>query len=323
MFNRRSQIGLYLLTLAWGCGGTNVADFVYGGGEPGMSLPEGGEIRHENVRMLGMPVQSWIMVYQFTRPSGDTWAPFPAPADGGSGQFGNCVDERNGEPTWPFTAIGSDAVYNNLSKVVLTGSGTPSTGLDIVETSPPNTVGNSTFRSYDFTYGGGAPGNPPGGFNGTITGAVSQADTDYSLDIGEGAPITYHFPAAYTAPLGIGGSAAVMITNNQDLDMTWTAPPNDYGSDGAQYLIDTYTNLTLFADPTNAANPAQFICFPYRGDDGHVTVPAAVISALPASGLIVNADMTHYMAARDAAGTNTHRFDLVAIYCNISTYQKQ
>ncbi|MBS1123430.1 MAG: hypothetical protein H6Q90_5658, partial [Deltaproteobacteria bacterium] len=44
---------------------------------------------------------------------------------------------------------------------------------------------------------------------------------------------------------------------------------------------------------------------------------------LPAGGLIVNSNMTHYMESREAAPGEQRRFDLVGIYCNISQYTKQ
>src|ERR1041385_4136635 len=71
-----------------------------GSGYPGHSLPEGGEIRHENVRIFGK-TETWIMVYQYTGPSILMTAPFPLPEANGKGQFGNCVDERQ-VVTWPF-----------------------------------------------------------------------------------------------------------------------------------------------------------------------------------------------------------------------------
>jgi len=79
--------------------------------------------------------------------------------------------------------------------------------------------------------------------------------------------------------------------------------------------------FTLFADPTSTTNPPQFICFP--DVDGHQVIPAAVINAIPDSGLIVNADLSHYMESREAAPGEQRRFDLVSIYCNISAYSKQ
>jgi hypothetical protein len=314
----RWSFGLILFSAA--CGGTDVKDFPYGGGQPGVLLPEGGEIRHENVRILGFPEQTWIQVYQYTAGASVPTAPFAAPADHGNGPFGNCVDERSGSPTWPFHPI-TGATYLNLTKVLLTGAGIPAAGLNVIKTDPANTVGNSTLRTYGFTYGGGAPGNPPSGFNGTLTKEMSTADTDYTLDIGKGQPMSYHMPAKYTAPLGIGGAAKVMITDHKDLEFTWTAPVNDKGASGNEHLKTTYFNFTFFADPSNATNPAQFICFP--DVDGHQLVPKSVIEALPASGLIVNADLSHYMESREAATGEMRRFDLVSIYCNISQYQKQ
>jgi hypothetical protein len=298
---------------------TSITNFQYGGAHPGAALAEGGEIRHENVRILGMPEQTWIHVYQYTGPALTANAPFPAPAENGMGQYGNCVDERTGAPTWPFKAI-TGATYLDLPKVELKGPGITGT-LNIVKTNPPNMAGNSTFRHHDFTYGGGAPGNPPSGFNGTLTAADSTPGGDYTLDIGKGPAMTYHMSDAYTAPLGIGGSAMVMIAAGRDLEFTWTPPAQDNGTSGKEHTRKTHFNFTFFADPNNATNPPQFICFP--DVDGHQVVPKAVIDALPAGGLIVNADLSHYLDAQEAATGEMRRFDLVSIYCNISLYSKQ
>jgi hypothetical protein len=307
-----------LLTLTACTDSVSVIDFPYGGGQPGVNLPEGGEIRHENVRIRGS-AQTWVMVYQYTAPSTVKTAPFAAPADSGKGEFGNCVDERNGAPTWPFTAI-TGATYLTLSKVQLSGPGITGT-LDIVKTDPPNKSGNSTFRSYDFTYGGGAPGDAKGFNTLKTTPAMAQANADYTLDIGKGAPMTYHMPAAFSTPLSIGLVDTVMIPKNQDLVMNWTAPVNDKGASGNEHLKTTYFNFTLFADPTSTTNPPLFICFP--DVDGHQVIPASVINAIPDSGLIVNADLSHYMESREAGMGEQRRFDLVSIYCNISLYSKQ
>jgi|GEM_PF-5914083 len=306
-----------LLTLTACTDSVSVLDFPYGVGQPGTGLAEGGEIRHENVRILGNE-QTWVMVYQYTAPSTVKTAPFAKPADGGKGQWGNCVDERNGAPTWPFTAI-TGAKYLTLSSVKLAGPGITGS-LDIVETNPPNKVGNSTFRAYDFTYGGGAPGDVKGFNASKTTTAMAQPGGDYTIDIGKGLPMQYHMPAAYQAPLGIGGAAMVKIPKNQELSFTWTAPPNDKGASGNEHLKATYFNFTLFADPTSA-NPPQFICFP--DVDGHQVIPAAVINAIPDTGLIVNADLSHYLEKREADPGEQRRFDLVSIYCNISAYSKQ
>jgi hypothetical protein len=311
----RLGYGLIFALTAVSCGGTDIKDFSYGGGQPGATQPEGGEIRHENVRLLGMPEQTWVMVYKYTGPT--TSAPFADPANlaqTGNGMYGNCVDERNGSPTWPFTPI-SGATYQDLTKVMLTGPGTGA-GLDIIKTNPANMAGNSTFRKYDFTYGGGAPGDQAG-FNASMTtAAMSQPGGDYTIDIGNGAPMTYHMPEAFDTPLNIGKVMSVDIAAGADLVLTWTPAPNDFGESGKEHTKKTHFNFTLFADPNNATNPPQFICFP--DVDGHQVVPKAVIDALPAGGLIVNADLSHYMESRDG-----RRFDLVSIYCNISLYNKQ
>lgn len=332
--NAQKSFGLLVLStlaaLAACSDSTDISDFTYGGGQPGALLPEGGEIRHENVRFLGQPVQTWTMVYQFTGPTLAQTAPFATPAEGGHGKFGNCVDERgdgtNGSPTWPLSKI-VGATYLDLPKVELTGPGITGT-LNIVKTNPPNMAGNSTLRHYDFTYGGGAPdptGTGPKGFNATLTGAMSAAGGTYTLDIGKKdkdgklTPMTFDVPEAYTAPLGIGGATPVMIPKGQDLTYTWTTPKNNFGTSGKEHTKQTYFNLTFFADPTTGQG--QFFCFP--DTEGHQTVPAAVIDLLPAGGLMVNANLTHYMEAREAAPGEMRRFDLVAIYCNISPYMKQ
>jgi hypothetical protein len=308
------------------CGGTDVSQIDYGGGHPGAALPEGGEIRHENVRILGQPEQTWIMVYQYTAPSSTPTAPFAVPEMDGHGPFGMCVDERPGAPTWPLKPI-TDATYLDFPFAPkLSGPGITGT-LNIIKTDPPNMVGNSTFRHYDFTYGGGAPGDPPGGFNGTLTAAMSTPGGDYTVDIGKKdqtgqvTPMQYHMPDKYVAPLGIGGAAPVVFPKGQDLVLSWAAPPNNFGDDGKTHTKQTYFNFTFFADPTNMTNPAQFICF--TDGEGHATIPAAVVDALVPSGLIVNANLGHWMDAREAAPGEMRRFDLVTIFCNISSYTRQ
>lgn len=313
------SFGFILLSLAASCGEeVDITKFSYGGGQPGAALAEGGEIRHENVRILGMPEQTWMHVYAYSGPAVTANAPFPAPAEMGKGLYGNCVDQRDpATSTWPFKPI-TGATYHDLSKVQVSGPGLTG-AVDVVKTTPVNTAGNSTFRMHDFTYGGGAPGDPPSGFNGTLTAAASTPGGEYTLDIGVGTPMKYNMPAAYTTPLGIGGAAMVMIANNADLVMDWTAPPTDRGETGEEHTRKTHFNFTFFADPT-AAFPPQFICFPEV--DGHQVIPASVISALPAGGLIVHANLGHYMEARDTGG-GERRFDLVSIFCNISLFEKQ
>jgi hypothetical protein len=325
-------LGFLALSIS-GCSDEVSASLVYGSGHPGAALPEGGEIRHENVRFLGQPVQTWLMVYQYTAASSVTTAPFAAPADEGKGQFGNCVDERSGSPTWPFHAI-TGATYLDPPKVQISGPGFTGT-VDIPKSSPPNTVGNSTFRAYGFTYGGGAPdpmGTKPLGYNATLSAATATPGGNYTLDIGrkgrdaagavvDDTKMTYHMPEAYVAPLGIGGAATVMIPAGKDLEYSWTTPANPKGDKGDEHLRETYFNFTFFADPTSTTNPPQFICFPDK--DGHQVVPKAVIDALPPAGLIVNANLSHYMEARETTGGEVRRFDLVTIFCNISAYQKQ
>jgi len=321
-----NSFGLLALGLMACTEETVITEFTYGGGQPGAALAEGGEIRHENVRLLGYPEMTWIQVYQYTGPSAMLNAPFAAPKDKGMGVYGPCADLR--DPTtapWPAKPI-AGATFLDLPKVALTGPGITGT-LNVVKTDPPNTVGNSTSRLYDFTYGGGQPGDP-NGFNSTLTAAQSTPGGEYTLDIGKkdkdgnATPMTYNVPPAYTTPLGIGGADVVMIPNNADLEYSWTPPANDFGADMKTHNKKTWFNFTFFSDPT-AAFPPQFICFPDDPAMGHQFIPAAVISALPAGGLIVHATLTHFMESREAAPGEQRRFDLVGIYCNISAFQKQ
>ena len=306
---------LFAMILLAACGeGTDITEFEYGGGQPGANLPEGGEIRHENVRMLGFPIQTWIHVYQYT--GTDASAPMASPE--GNGIYGDCVDERGTPPTWPVAPI-TGVTYLDLPKVQLSGPGISGT-LDIVKTDPPNMVGNSSFRAHAFTYGGGAPGNPAMGFNGTLTPAQSTPGGEYTLDIGKGAPMKYYMPEAYTAPLGIGTQMTVNIPAGQDLVLNFTPGANDFGVSGKEHTKKTHFNATFFADPT-AASPALFLC--PSSAEGMQVIPKAVIDALPPSGLIVNFNLTHWMEAREAASGEQRRFDLVAIFCNISLFQKQ
>jgi hypothetical protein len=311
-------LGVNDVTAGDGGVATGSTELRYGAGHPGVALPEGGELRHDNVRMSGMPEQTWVMVYQYTGPTLAQTAPFATPADGGKGPFGNCVDERNGAPTWPVAPI-TGATYLTLLKRQLTGPGITG-ALDIIKTKPANTVDNSTFRKYGFTYGGGVPGDREGFNAGMTTAAMSTPGGSYTLDIGKGTPMPYYLPERFTAPLGIGGATTVKIPANEDLTYTWTTPANDLGASGHEHTKKTYFNFTFFADPTSTS-PAQFFCFPDR--DGHQTIPAAVINALPAKGLIVHANFSHYMEARETMSGEQRRFDLVSTYSNISQYAKQ
>jgi hypothetical protein len=330
--------GLLVLATA-ACGGTEVKDFVYGGGQPGFGKPEGGEIRHEHVRFLGQPDQTWLMVYQYTAQASVPSATFGAPEMNSTGQFENCVDERDpATQTWPFKPI-TGAMYLDLPQVKLSGpgiAGSLTVPKGYPEGTEPNTTGNSTFRSYAFTYGGGVPDPDSGhplGFNATLTAAMSTTGGAYVLDIGKpdsapggsaGTAMTYFMPETYRAPLQIGEPGTVPIPAHVDLEMSWAAPKNDKGPDGATHTKKTYFNVTLFADqiimPAGTVHP-QFICF--ADVDGYTRVPATVIDLLPLDGLIVHANLSHWMELRDTMGGEQRRFDLVSVYSNLSAYSKQ
>ena len=128
-------------------------------------------------------------------------------------------------------------------------------------------------------------------------------------------------PDAYDAPLGLGGTAPIIIPIHRDLTYSWTAPPNDFGASGHDHTKKTYFNTTVFIDPLSMANPVQFICF--SDIEGHATIPAAVVDKLAPSGFMTNTNFSHFMEAREAAPGEMRRFDLVSRYCNISLYQKQ
>ncbi|MBS1118826.1 MAG: hypothetical protein H6Q90_1054 [Deltaproteobacteria bacterium] len=306
------------LTLVLLCGAASCSDEPIdanpgglSGGQPGGSLPEGGEIRHEHVQRLGLPEETWLVAYQFE--SADlASAEFPAPAEGGRGAWGNCVDERT-TPTWPFAPL-ANVTFVPLTTRSLSGPGITG-ALTLPEHGTQDMVVSSTFRALNGATYGGRPTDV------ALTAAMSTPDADYAFDLGEDSPVTYHLPAAYTAPLGIGGAATVAITDHQDLELAWTPPPNDFGVDGHSHTKRTHFNYTLFVDTTTTPNRPLFLCFPET--DGHQVIPALVIEALPATGQIVHANLTHYMEARQPIGPYAkRRFDLAGTYTNISAYEK-
>jgi len=323
----KASLGSILLLAAVNCGGTDVTDFSYGKSQPGLNLPQGGEVRHENVRIFGFPEQTWLMAYQYTGPAFSANAPFVNLVKGPvGGPFEGCTDVRQGQ-AWPVNPI-TGATYLDFPKVPsLTGTGIAS-AIDVVKTDPPNMVGNSTTIAYDFTYGGGAPGPTPMGFNGTLTAADSTPGGHYTLDIGEAGAdgktsVDYYIPEAYTTPFNIGTRAmmdAVPVPASGDWEFDWTAPANDLGDDGKEHTKKTHFNITLFVAAGDDGLHPQFFCFPEV--EGHQKVPADVIAALPAGGLIVHANLTHYMEARTNPGHDNRRFDLVGIFCNISLFSK-
>jgi hypothetical protein len=318
MMKRLATRGLMLLVLTQlaACDdGDGICDFSLGGEDcngppiqPGPSLPEGGEIRHESVRMFGQPDQAWIEVYQYAGTSPAANAPLPGPIAGS--QYGTCVDERDpASATWPYKPI-VGATYLELPIARITGTGIL-TELDLATTAPTSQVGNLTFRAQGLAYGGGAAGDPPGGFNGTLPAAAATPGGTYAIDIGQGA-MTYYMPTGYVAPLGIGGADTIAIADDTDLEMSWTPPELDNG-DNRQF------DYTFFADPSQPFAP-QFICFPDVA--GHLVVPASVTDELPDTGWIVHARITHRMESADASG-EMRRFDLVAAFENVSRYAKQ
>jgi hypothetical protein len=316
-----NRLALVSLALVAGCADNEICDFSSEGDcngpdwpptHPGAALPEGGEVRHESVRMFGQPDQAWIEVYQYAGPSAPASAPFPGPIAGS--QFGNCVDERDpATATWPFKPLNDNAVFLELPIVRITGTGILS-DLNLATTAPTTQVGNLTFRTQGLAYGGGAAGDPPGGFNGTLSASAATPGGSYTVDIGQGA-MAYEMPDSYQAPLGIGGPDSIAITKDTPLEMSWTAPQRAEIDDGEDRQFD----YTLFADPSQTFAP-QFICF--SDVAGHQIIPAAVIAELPDAGWIVHARITHRMESADADG-ETRRFDLVAAFENVSHYVKQ
>jgi hypothetical protein len=315
--NRLALLPLTLLAGLAGCTDDDPID-CFGCGlptnQPGTALAEGGELRHEHVRLLGEPEQTWIQVYQFSGPAASANAPFPSPESNGNGPLGTCVDERDPlTASWPFKPI-SGATYLDLPKVEITGTSLNG-ALTVLKTTPPNQIGNSTFRTYDFTYGGGASkSGPNGGFNQLLDAYHSTPEARFQLDIGKGSPMPYVMPTDYAAPLGIGGADTVMIAGGSDLALTWDGPPE---SDSARERSFDYV---VFADPSAAYGP-QFLCFPQLA--GSLTIPAAVIDALSPMGYVFHVRVNHYMEAREASDGALRRFDLVSSMTNISRYAKQ
>jgi hypothetical protein len=317
---------LALALLSVGCQTTDVKCFTsggggdecgYGGGQPGEHLAEGGEIRHERVRAFGVQ-ESWIQLYQYNGPAMSMNAALPPEEEPEVGPFGYCIDERNPAAAgWPFKPI-EGATYLDFPITTLTGTGIASS-LAIPKTVPPNTIGNSTYRTYDFTYGGGQPGTATPGFNGTLTVDEAAAEGHYTLDIEQDHRYDYYLPPDYAPPLDIGGADTVVLSKARTLELSWAAPPNDHGADGRTKTQKPYYAYTVFVDP-NAAFPPQFMCLTDK--DGHQSIPKTVLAALPAEGIVMHVETTHYMDHLDAGGED-RRFDLVASLVNISPFAMQ
>jgi hypothetical protein len=275
-------------------------------GQPGFGLPEGGAIIHDHIRVIGMPDTTSLIAYQYTSAQPDT-AEFPMP---GSGMFGSCVDERTTQ-TWPFAQI-VGATFVTPPKVDLSGPGITGT-LSIPESSPPAQVASWTERMVGISFGV----NP----SITYTPEMSTPGGDYTLDLGEGSPMTYHMPDSYSPPLQIGTANTVMFPRSQDLVLSWTPAPDDATSNDQQYTRKTYFNFTVFVDPNNATQQIQFMCF----DDapGHQVIPAAVLANLSLGGIIANIDMGFYMEERTLPSGEKRRFDLISTNANASLYQMQ
>jgi hypothetical protein len=328
------------LVAAGGCSGTDVSNFKYGKDNPGADLPEGGDVRIERVYIAdgmgheekpdGSGGVSWLQVYQWKSSDMKTTKALPPE--------GQCTELRTGnywpnskldDPSITGVDLGASVKISGPKGDTLLPKCTTATNIGTNGMTSLCSTTSTPPRALALMYGGLSAGSPQGAFLNNIAADTVQAGATYTIDLGgkktdSGGNIQVHIPNSYKTPLGIGASA-VTVKGGQDLVLKWDPPAN--GSTGTDHTPTT-TFGRLFVLDTTASNngyPLSWVCVPKTDPstgveiDGEITVPASVVDKWPKTGgLLVHAELTHYMEAVDG-----RRLDLVGIWCHVSPFTVQ
>lgn len=323
-----------------GCTGTDVSTFSYGKGNPGANLPEGGDVRIERVFIAdgmhnekpdGSGGVTWLQVYQWK--SNDIKTTKALPPEG------QCTELRTGN-YWPNSKLDDPSITGvDLGATVkITGPKgvtelpkcTTATNVDTMGLTSMCSTTSTPPRALGLMYGGLSAGSPQGAFLNGIAADTVQAGATYTVDLGgkktdSGGDIKVHIPGTYKTPLGIGSNEMITVAANKDLVLTWDPPADE--STGMDHTPTTHFGRLFVLDTTASNNgyPLSWVCVPKTDPatgleiDGEITVPASVVNKWPTTGgLLVHAELTHYMEAVDG-----RRLDLVGIWCHVSPFKVQ
>lgn len=318
---------------------TDIANFKYGKGNPGVDLLEGGDVRIERVFLAdgihnempdGTGGMTWLQVYQWTSTDASTTKALPPE--------GTCTDLRTGQ-FWPNSKLDAPSITDiDVGTVSLTNARgtvtlpkcTTATNLDKSGVASPCQTTSTPPRALGLMYGGLSAGSPQGAFLAGVPADTVQAGDDFTVNLGgkkadNGDELKVHIPKSYKTPLNIGSDPDVKVTGGQDLQLTWTPP--DEASTGTDHTPLTHFGRLFVLDTTPANNgyPLSWVCVPKTDPatgeeiDGSITVPASVVNQWPKTGgLLVHAELTHYMEA-----VGGRRLDLVGIWCHVSPFSVQ
>jgi len=338
-YSWKSALAAVALAAFGGCDGTDISKFNYGKGNPGANLPEGGDVRIERVFIAdgthnekedGTGGQTWLQVYRWKSDDLKTTKALPPE--------GQCTDLRTGE-FWPNSKLDAPSIKDiDLGdSVKLTSAGvtttlpkcTTATNVDpkTGATSLCNTT-STPPRALATMYGGLSAGTPQGAFLGGIAADTVKANADFTVEgikADDGSALTVHIPGTYKTPLGIGAKSDIVVAANADLDLKWTPPADE--STGTDHTPKTHFGrlFVLDTNPSNNGYPLSWVCVPKTDPDtgeeidGEIVVPANVVNQWPKTGgLLVHAELTHYMQAVEG-----RRIDLVGIWCHVSPFSVQ
>lgn len=292
--------------LTAGCG-SNVEEFCYGCDQPGAHLPEGGEALLERVRLSPEltgtedgATATWFYAVHFD-----------AQSEGGElPPMRECTSLRDGT-VYPTNALPNSRINVDFGDSIRLRS----TDADVDETVPKTVPAEGAEgvrdnranpdRLHSYVYGG-----PESDWQANLDPDIAQPDALYTVELGDGGQhFDFVFPPAYQPPVGVGFDA-VTIPSGQDWYITWEAVPQV--GDG-EHTHGTHFAFVAFAEVTERGPEAIWLC--PTDSDGSFTIPKEVIDDLPSAGLIQAGRLTHYMQELD-----DRRFDLMAIYCHISSF---
>lgn len=298
--------------LLMSCGGGDddgVLNFMYGNGQPGAALEDGGEILLERIKLNvgdGNVEYSTFHAYQFMPLA--TSAKRPPVNEGG------CLWLGDGDG-YPTNVIPPEAQYVDWGDSIALGAKDgswsktvpkiePEAGEDGLLDNRPN-----FNRKHPFLYGG------PKWQGDNLAADDFQNNATYSVSIPGKGDFDIVFPPAHTAPLSIGTSNdPVEVPRTGDWEVTWPSVAQELGEEHSRSHNFTFMAFAE-VDATAMAPIALFIC--PAVERGKMTFSEADLARLPDAGIIQHGRLTHYMEDLDGS-----RFDLMAIDCTIGTYAK-
>lgn len=303
-------MGCAAMLCSFGCGEDEAdLEFVYGKGQPGAGLAEGGEVRFERVKVPTAVAPGGAIVlaqtYFIEAATGD----FPLPA---LGKCNKVWDPVNANRMWPqglltaktYTDVGPTVTLNNGSKNIAFNRFTK-TGTNTLPENVPSE------RKHDILYAG------PGQTN-TISPDDLQYGTTYQITYENAVKLhnaSVFLPRDYTITSPKVGSEMVTFTKGMDavFEFESLAP----SADVVEHSPDrAFPFVILIEAGPNGLTHFTHVCLAAAGDGGRMVVPASVLDEASPNGVVLHGQLSHVLDEFKG-----RRFDILGVSCNLSPYE--